>query len=284
MKIYIVTDMEGVTGVCDFDNYCADAGIHYQNSRRLLTLEVNAAVAGFFAGGATEIEVLIGHHSDSVDRELLDSRVLLLNGRSDPPFPGGLDASFDALAFVGQHAKAGSDYAHLAHTGNLAVTEERVNGVSIGEYGQMALCAMDLGIPTIFASGDRAMTLEAEALTPGVVTVYGKWGRNADGGRSLALDSRAYRNFNLASVQMHPEVVRARIRAGAERAVRKLIEHPEAFRFPNLRGPYTLRREHRADGDTPEFALVGEGATFAEAINRMYAPDNPRIPLEQREK
>ena len=280
MKIFIVTDMEGVTGVYDFENYCMDAGIHYQKARRLLTLEVNAAVEGFFQGGATEIHVVIGHHFDSVDRELLDRRALLLNGKGDTLFPNGLDETFDGLAFVGQHAKAGTSFAHLAHTGNTYVTDERVNGLSIGEYGQSALCARDLGVPTIFAAGDRALAAEAEALTPGVVTVYGKWGRVSDNGRSRDLDVEGYDRFNLASVQMHPQAVREKIRAGAAEAARRLREHPEAFHYPDLKPPYTLIREHRANHGEPAFALKGVGRRFIDAINAMYAPGNPRLPIE----
>ena len=281
MKIYIMTDMEGVTGVYDFDNYCSDNGIHYQNSRKLLTLEVNAAIAGFIAGGATEIHVQIGHHSDSVDRELLDKRALLMAGHTNPIWPWGLDKSYDALAFVGQHAKAGSSYAHLAHTGNIHTTDQRLNGISIGEYGALALCAMELGIPTIFASGCRALAREAQELTPGVVTVYGKWGRVPDDGFSKTLDAKGYDNYNLASEQMHPEIVREQIQKGAEEAIRKLKNDPGSFRYPELSAPYYLVREHRANNGNQPFALIAERNTIAECFNFIYSAENPRVSLDK---
>lgn len=279
MKIFIMTDMEGVTGVFDFDNYCADAGIHYQNSRKLLTMEVNAVAAGFFDAGADEIHVQIGHHHDSVDRELLDRRVLLMSGHTDPIWPWGLDAGYDALAVVGQHAKAGSDYAHLAHTGNIGVTDQRINDLSIGEYGAIALCAMELGIPTIFASGDRALAEEARALTPGVATVYGKWGRIADAGRSRSMGRDQYNNMNLASVQLHPAAVREQLCQTAAAALKKLGEAPGSFRYPRLKAPYRLIREHRTHAGEPGFALIAEEESIIQCLNRLYAPDNPRVPL-----
>jgi len=281
MKIHIVTDMEGVTGVYDFDNHCTESGRYWEKARRLLTLEVNAACEGFFEGGADEVQVVIGHHFESIDRELLDRRAVLLNGRGDRLYPNGLDDNCDALAFVGQHAKAGTSYAHLAHTGNIYTTDQRINALSIGEYGATALCAMELGIPTIFASGDRALAEEAEALTPGVVTVYGKWGRCSDNGVSQSMDVKTYENYNLASVQLSPEVVREKIRAGAKAAVEKLLREPESFHYPDIKPPYYLVREHRANNGNQPFALIAERNTIAECFIFIYLAENPRVSLDK---
>ena len=57
-----MTDLEGVAGVLNFENWCSDGGgRHYEKAQRLLTEEVNAAADGFFEGGAEEILVVDGH-------------------------------------------------------------------------------------------------------------------------------------------------------------------------------------------------------------------------------
>ena len=104
-----------------------------------------------------------------------------MRGRSEQVWPWGLDTSFDGLAFVGQHAKAGTPFSHITHTQAFTYIDLRVNDISIGEYGQLALCASELHVPTILACGERALALEAESLTPGVVTVSVKRGLLPDG-------------------------------------------------------------------------------------------------------
>ncbi len=286
MKIYIMTDMEGVSGVYDSENYCKATGRYYQYSRQLLTEEVNAAIRGFFDGGATAVHVQIGHGTDSIDLALLDERATLTNGRHMPLWPWGLDRSFTALAFVGQHAKAGASYSHLAHTGNKRTLDQRINGLSIGEYGALALCAMELGIPTIFAAGEEALCREAEALTPGVVTVAGKRGILPDDGASSHLNFQEYCQCNLSACHQPISQVRKMIEAGAKTAIEKLSSNPEFFSYPRLSPPYYMVREFRPDPektDQPEsFAKAGYADSIIDGFNRIiYADSWPGIPLEK---
>ncbi|NLO35568.1 MAG: M55 family metallopeptidase, partial [Clostridiaceae bacterium] len=116
VKIYIMTDMEGVCGVLDHDNWVRVDSRYYEKGKKLLTLEVNAAIEGFFSEGATEILVADGHGCGGVNNLLLDRRALYQ--RDFPgPYPFGLDKTFAVMAWIGQHAKAGTPYAHIAHTG-----------------------------------------------------------------------------------------------------------------------------------------------------------------------
>lgn len=59
MKIYISADMEGISGVAA--NMQLKKESEYQRFRRLMTADVNAAIKGAFAGGATEVVVCDGH-------------------------------------------------------------------------------------------------------------------------------------------------------------------------------------------------------------------------------
>ncbi|MHB1356122.1 MAG: M55 family metallopeptidase, partial [Anaerolineae bacterium] len=161
MKIFIETDMEGVAGVLDHDTWCQPAsasypGRYYDLGREFLTLEVNAAISGLYEAGASEIIVSDGHGAGGINPALLDSRVWLARG-STIGWPGELDDTFDAVIWIGQHAKAGTPHAHLAHTQWFNYLDQSINGTSIGELGEMALCASELGVPSILASGDEAL-------------------------------------------------------------------------------------------------------------------------------
>ena len=61
MKLMLITDLESVAGVLNYDEWCGPWGSYFDQGKRLLTHEVNAAVDGLFAGRATEVTVLDGH-------------------------------------------------------------------------------------------------------------------------------------------------------------------------------------------------------------------------------
>lgn len=256
MKLMIMTDLEGVAGILNFEDWCVPEAMYYEKAKRLLTLEVNAAVDGFCEGGAEEILVVDGHGHGAMDPELLDERAQLMRGHADPIWPWNLDESYQGLAYVGQHAKAGTPYSHLTHTGSFACVDYAINGISIGEYGQLVLCAMELGVPTIFAAGEEAFAGEAESLTPGVVTVGVKRGLLPDGLEDL--DADAYSRAKLSAVNLAPARSRALIRNGALAAMEKLKADPSSFRYPEMSPPYVRTTRYRRRGDTPGFSTRDE--------------------------
>jgi D-aminopeptidase len=249
MKILIMTDMEGVAGVLNHDDWVQQAGRFYSQGVRFLTEETNAAIRGFFSAGVKEVVVVDGHGAGGIDPEALDERALLLRGRCEQVWPWGLDKSFAGLAFVGQHAKAGTPYSHITHTQWFNFTDLRVNGISIGEYGQLVLCAMEAGVPTILACGEEALCREAEALTPGVITVSGKRGLLPDGLDHL--DTESYRKAKLSAIHQSPRRVRTLIQDAAAAAIRKLVSTPGAFGYPRLVAPFERTVRFR------RFATVG---------------------------
>ncbi len=245
MNIYIMTDLEGVAGVLDFENWCAPQSRLYDLGRELLTLEVNAAIEGFFRGGATEIVVADGHGYGAMNPNLLDARAQLARGgRSSELLAGG----FDAVASVGQHAKSRSEFAHLAHTQDFSWFELSINGTPIGEFGQLAMTASHMGIPTVFGSGDLAFTREAGNLVPGIETVSVKRGTTA--GKGDECDALAYAKRNLGAVHLQPQRARQLISAGAERAIRR-ARTEKNFGVVPLRPPFEQVTILRAKNEHP---------------------------------
>lgn len=250
MKLFMMTDLEGVAGVLSGKDYLYPEGRCYALACRLLTQQVNSAVEGFRAGGFDDILVCDGHGAGAIDIEQLHPEVRLQRGWGARPYPFGLDASFDAVAYVGQHAKAGTAFSHLTHTGWWNVRDQSVNGLSIGEYGEGALCAGELGVPVIFAAGEAAFTHEAAALTPWAHTVAVLQGVIADTGDALTAEE--YETFHEAAIHLSPARACALLRQGAQFATQRFCA--QRGEFPPLRclqPPYQLRRVLRPSQGDP---------------------------------
>jgi len=180
MRIYMMTDLEGVAGVTDFEDRTTDTHDNYEKRtqmQRLLTGEVNAAVDGLFEGGATQVIVNDGHGGGyTIDFENLDPRVQIVHGSDRPFWLPLLDETCDATVLVGAHAKAESPPATNYHTMSKAVKDWSINGVSFGEMGLQALIAGHFNVPMIFVSGEAYACQEIGELIPGIVTTAVKRG------------------------------------------------------------------------------------------------------------
>ncbi len=271
MRIYIMTDLEGVAGVLDSANWCLADGHCIQTAKEFLTREVNAAIEGFREAGATEFLVADGHGSGAILPALLHPAAELSRyWPKGQPYPFALDdGRFDAAAWIGQHPKAGAVRGHLCHTGSMEVRDLTINGVSVGEFGEMVLCAGELGVPAIFASGCQAFAEEARAFVPGIEAVAVKRGLQTDPGH--ALPAAAYRLHNMAAIHLQPETARARIREGARRAVERARQHP--FGLVTLPPPYELRAVLRATETLP--ARVSRARHATSVIGLLNAPRAP---------
>jgi D-amino peptidase len=195
MRVYILTDLEGVSGVVDIA-YMDTAGDFYRAARELLTADVNAAAAGCFDAGARHVVVRDGHFTgNNIDTLALDERVVLDKAGAGP-WTGLLDESFDATLMVGMHAMAGTPDGFLDHTQSSASWfRYTINGRECGEIAQWATSAGHFGVPLAYVSGDRAACDEAEALIPGIVTTAVKRGvgRNRAAGMAPAAAHDAIR-------------------------------------------------------------------------------------------
>ena len=162
MRVLIVTDLEGVSGVTDWDAH-EPRTAQDQWQRMLMTGEVNAAVAGAFDAGATRVRVAEGHNA--IDILQLDERATLVPAHYPAISPyQGWDEGFDALLQIGKHSMAGTAGGVLAHTGNKGVEYVEINGIRVGECGTEAAEAGDYGFPCVMVSGDAAVCREMQEL------------------------------------------------------------------------------------------------------------------------
>jgi len=271
MNVYICTDLEAVAGVIDSLNWCYPDGRYFDAAKELLTLETNAAIEGFLAAGAERIVVCDGHGWGGIDpRKLHPDAELLAGTFSYVKYPLGLDGGFDVFAWVGQHAMAGTPYGHLAHTGSYHVLEATFNETPIGEIGQFAYVAAELGVRPIFLSGDRAGCEEASALIPGIETVTVKEGLSAFQGLELTTEE-AQKAFTAAR-HLSSQTARERIRERAEHALRRAKEDVNMGRLELPLPPYSLKSVNRRgkDGEPGKVVFRSHPDSFIGAINAKY--------------
>ena len=183
MRVFIVSDMEGVAGITKWDQVMAGKS-QYQEGRKLYTGEINAAVRGAFDGGATEVVVMDCHGAggdasfNSLIHEDLDPRCEYVVQKEWTEYTGILEQGCDAALFVGMHAMAGSDRGVLNHT--VSGTDWwslRFNSVEVGETGINAALCGNWGCPVVLVTGDQVVCEEAKVLLgANLVTVQVKEG------------------------------------------------------------------------------------------------------------
>ena len=198
MKVFISVDMEGVAGIVAWEQ-CVAGGDDYALGRELLLGEVNAAIEGAVAAGATQICVNDAHSQmRNLSPAELAGRASYLSGRFKPRYMmEGLDETFDAAVFVGYHAAIASPGA-LSHTYNpRAIANVRINGVVAGESGVNALVAQHFGVPVVAVTGDQYVAEESARFCPGIEAIVVK--------RSVS---------RYAAHHLHPHEARQRIRDG----------------------------------------------------------------------
>ncbi len=224
MKIYIITDMEGISGICTDLQVQRDQPA-YAEGRQMLAADVNAAVAGAFEGGATEVQVSDGHGGGfNFPMEQMDPRAAYERPNSGLDFMPGLDASFAGLFCVGYHAMAGTLNGFLDHTQSSASWFNYwVNGRRTGELGQCGLWAGHYGVPVLLVTGDRAACDEGRDFFGAIETAAVKEGIGRQHARCL-----------------HPERAREAIRAAARRAL-ELVGKVSPYQ---VEMPLTLRLEY----------------------------------------
>src|ERR1043165_3942875 len=163
MRVHVVSDIEGVAGIVKWGQVGGDTKL-YHEARVLYTEEINAAVRGAKAAGATEI-VVVDCHGAGGDYQFNS----LLPDRLDPAcefvvqskwtqYTGFLEQGCDAALLVGMHAMAGTPDGVLSHTvSGQAWRSLRFNGQLVGETGINAAVCGHWGAPVLLVTGDRAV-------------------------------------------------------------------------------------------------------------------------------
>ncbi|MFJ3882229.1 M55 family metallopeptidase [Streptomyces sp. NPDC090077] len=227
MKILVSADMEGATGV----TWPADVlpgTPQWERCRGMFTSDVNAAVLGFYDGGADQVLVNEAHWTmRNLLLEKLDARAEMITGRhkSLSMVEGVQHGDVDGIAFVGYHTGAGSEGV-LAHT-YLAnsITGVWLNGLRASEGVLNAHVVAEYGVPVILVTGDDLTCADAAGYAPDA--------------RTVAVKDHVSR---YAAVCRTPARTAADIRAAATEAAKLAVRHE-----PVRGGPYAVEVEFDAE-------------------------------------
>ncbi len=187
LKIYISADMEGITGVVTGEQL-GPQGFEYARFREFMTQEVNAAIEGATAAGATEIVVSDSHgNGQNLLIEKLPNNVLLVRSWPRPlGMMQGIDESFAGAIFIGYHTGTTNLDGVRAHTLSSArLTDVRLKGVSVSEAGINAAIAGHFNVPVIMVSGDDAVVKETTALLGNIEGAVVKWASGFHSAKTL---------------------------------------------------------------------------------------------------
>ena len=254
LKIYVNTDLEGISGVFKFDQTRQkDTPLNIQACEYFMG-DINAVIRGLRDGGATEVVVLDGHGSQAVIPHLMEPGATYITGK---PRPGAgnltaLDSTFDGMLMIGFHSMMGTADGVLNHTQS-SLSENRYwyNGVESGELAQNAAIAGYYGVPVIMVSGDEATCREAKKF----------FGDNLV---SVAVK----RGLSREAAELYPfELTRKALYEGAKQAVEAIA----SFKPYILETPIRVKEEYlNLDPDLPKPELViREG--FAENALEIFS-------------
>jgi D-amino peptidase len=192
VRVHIISDMEGVSGIVNGDQTNAGRP-QFEEGRKLYTEDINAAVRGAKAAGATEIVVTDCHGAgegytfNSLIPEELDPDCEFVVQSEWTGYTGFLEEGCDAALFIGMHARAGTTEGVLNHTVS-GVDWQNLwfNDTLVGETGINAALCGTWDCPVVLVSGDHAACREAtDLLGDGLTTVQVKQGLGARTARML---------------------------------------------------------------------------------------------------
>lgn len=192
MRVLIMSDMEGVSGIVVWEQVNGGAAM-FEEGRRLYTEEINAAVRGAKAAGATEVVVVDCHgagqgwtfNSLIPDKIHPDCEWVAHHGwgRYEDMWKDGCDACL----LIGMHARNGTPDGVLCHTiSSVQYRNLWFNDDLVGETGVNAALNGAYGVPVALVTGDVAVCREAKALLgDALLTVAVKRGLSRYSARQL---------------------------------------------------------------------------------------------------
>jgi D-amino peptidase len=249
-KIYIVTDLEGISGVYNFAQTRETDTPLAREARAYFMGDLAAVVHGLRAGGATEILVLDGHGNQAVIPHLMVPGAKYITGLPRPDVLTGLDDTYAGVVLLGFHAMMGTPDGVLHHTQS-SKTENRYwyNGVESGELAQCAAIAGHFGVPPIMVTGDEATCREAEKF-------FGKTCLAVAVKKGLARESAALYPF---------EETRRSLYKGAKRAMAAIPKCKPYW----LELPIQAKKQYLVPDGSPKPKLVTKEGTIADALHLL---------------
>lgn len=166
-KLYISSDIEGVSGVASRE-HLAPSGFEYQQARQWMTNEVVAACEAAFDCGVEEIVISDSHGNAQnllIDQLLRNTQLVRGWPRPLCMMEGIEQGKFDGALLLGYHPGATDLSGVLAHTlHNGGIASIKLNGQLASETMISAATAAHFDVPIIMVSGDDAYAEHAQSV------------------------------------------------------------------------------------------------------------------------
>lgn len=224
MKIFIATDLEGISGLSSEDQTFL-TGREYDLARKYMADDINAAVEGALsADKKAEFLVNDGHgRGYNMFIQDLHPAVELVSGDNRPFLLDGLDKSFDVMFLVGYHAKSGSE-GLLNHTmSSRTISRVWLNNKEVGEIELSAALAGEFKVPVGLLTGDTIAVKEAKKLLGNIETAAVK--------EPIARESAKLVPLNRAHKLIHD-------------AAKRAVERYQEFKSYKIKPPVELKIEY----------------------------------------
>lgn len=167
MKLFISADIEGIGGVATWEQ-AATGRPEHKRARQWMTDEVNVAIEGALAGGATEALVCDAHGAATnlLWEELHPKARLVTGWGTELDMMLGLDESFGTAFLIGYHPGASALRGVLAHCFTRRILDCRLNDLPCNEAVINALQAGSLGVAISLVTGQAELEEEIRPSLP----------------------------------------------------------------------------------------------------------------------
>lgn len=259
MNIYIIVDMEGISGIMSREQVSITEPGRYNEGRMLMVKDINACVEACHEAGADKIIVRDAHGSGnnviwSELSPLADWYVMGNTGQIRFP---GLDEC-DAVILLGYHAMAGTPGGILEHSFNSKRIQNLwINNIKAGEIAVDAAAVGEYDKPVILVTGDDKACKEAKTILPWVITAEVKRGITWSGGMLLPPE-KAYelikektREAISKFSEMKPLIFEKPIRLRVEQVERCMVPNKDIYPYIKV----IDGRTYEVEADTVEEAL-----------------------------
>jgi D-amino peptidase len=254
VRVFISADMEGISSVTGWYDVTPGTA-EYETARVWMTDDVNGAILGALDAGAQRILVNDGHgnHRNLIP-ERLDAHAELIRGYTKPlGMMEGIDGGWDAVFFIGYHARLSVRDGLLGHTLSPECFRDiRLNGRSVSEAELNAAVAGTFGVPVVLISGDSSLDREIKGFLPAVQIVVVK--------TSLEYET---------AILVHPSITRDRIR----QAARLALEGTSNVTPYCVETPCVIEAEFQETATATLASSVPTVARVGAATVRFEAPD-----------
>ena len=251
MKIYIMNDIEGVSGIHHKEQVLMN-GERYSEGRKLMTREANICADALKEAGVDTVYYHDCHGSGSnvYWEELspsIDKVIMGSNGNIQNRFAECVK-DCDGVILLGYHAMAGTPGAILEHTFSSKAWQNLwINGEKSGEARMDAAILGDWDIPVIMVSGDDKLEKEVREFLPDIPVAVVKEGLSCMGG-----------------ILLSPEKAKEEIRQKTIEAV-KNIDKAKPYKIP---APIEMKLELVERNEVPHtytkpYVTVHDGRTFS---------------------